>query len=255
MGQAKSFGVECQSLSAFEAKKLFPYITTDGVEGAAFIPGDGYIDPYSLTMAYAKGARAHGVKIEEGVCVEEIALEGRRAIGVVTNRGNIACDILVNCAGLWAKRVGNMAGVALGRRHCRAPVFPHRENPEVRGQPHDAARPGQEFLPEARYGLLCHWRLGGGLTRLPSRAAAAGLWPELFAPNMERLELFALPASERLPVLNETGIQTVINGPIPVSADGEPIMGLAPELDNFYVACGFTAGIAASGAQALPWPT
>jgi len=68
---------------------------------------------------------------------------------------------------------------------------------------------------------------------------------------MERLELFALPASERLPVLNETGIQTVINGPIPVSADGEPIMGLAPELDNFYVACGFTAGIAASGGAGL----
>ena len=68
---------------------------------------------------------------------------------------------------------------------------------------------------------------------------------------MERLELFALPAATRLPVLNEIGIQTVINGPIPVSADGEPIMGLAPELDNFYVACGFTAGIAASGGAGL----
>ena len=68
---------------------------------------------------------------------------------------------------------------------------------------------------------------------------------------MERLELFALPAASRLPILNEIGIQTVINGPIPVSADGEPIMGLAPELDNFYVACGFTAGIAASGGAGL----
>ena len=64
---------------------------------------------------------------------------------------------------------------------------------------------------------------------------------------MERLELFALPCAERLPVLNEIGIQTIINGPIPVSADGEPILGLAPELDNFFVTCGFTAGIAASG--------
>ena len=70
---------------------------------------------------------------------------------------------------------------------------------------------------------------------------------ELFPENMDRLELFALPCAERLPVLNEIGIQTVINGPIPVSADGEPILGLAPELDNFFVACGFTAGIAASG--------
>ena len=65
--KAKSFGVECYSLTAAEAKTRFPYIVTDGIEGAAFIPGDGYIDPYSLTMAYAKGARMHGARIEEGV--------------------------------------------------------------------------------------------------------------------------------------------------------------------------------------------
>ena len=76
MTQAKSFGVECYSLEREEAKKRFPYIITDGIEGAAFIPGDGYIDPYSLTMAYAKGARMHGARIEEGVCVEEIAHRG-----------------------------------------------------------------------------------------------------------------------------------------------------------------------------------
>jgi len=70
---------------------------------------------------------------------------------------------------------------------------------------------------------------------------------ELLQPNQERLEQFVLPAAERLPILNELGIRTVINGPIPISPDGEPIMGLAPERDNFYVACGFTSGIAASG--------
>ena len=65
--------------------------------------------------------------------------------------------------------------------------------------------------------------------------------------SLSRLSLFALPAAERLPILNDIGIRTIINGPIPVSADGEPVMGLAPELDNFFVACGFTASIAASG--------
>ena len=73
MTQAKSFGVECHALSADEAKARFSYIDTAGIEGAAFIPGDGHVDPYSLTMAYAKGARMTGVKIEEGVCVTEIA--------------------------------------------------------------------------------------------------------------------------------------------------------------------------------------
>ena len=251
MGQAKSFGVECQSLSAAEAKKLFPYITTDGVEGAAYIPGDGYIDPYSLTMAYAKGARANGVKIEEGVCVEGIVLEGRRAVGVVTNKGNIACDILINCAGLWAKRVGDMAGVALAAGIVEHQYFLTEKTLKFEANLTTLRDPDKNFYlkPDTGSFAIGGWEEG-------SRGFHRGLPPldfgrELFAPNMERLELFALPASERLPVLNETGIQTVINGPIPVSADGEPIMGLAPELDNFYVACGFTAGIAASGGAGL----
>jgi 4-methylaminobutanoate oxidase (formaldehyde-forming) len=89
-----------------------------------------------------------------------------------------------------------------------------------------------------------------------SRGFHRGLPPfsfgrELLEPNLERLELFALPAATRLPVLNEVGIQSIINGPIPVSADGEPIMGLAPGFENLYVACGFTAGIAASGGAGL----
>src|SRR5687768_5595191 len=90
MTQAKSFGVECHPLTVAEARARFPYISIDGIEGAAFIPGDGYIDPYSLTVAYAKGARQLGPKIEEGLQVEEIAVEGRRALGVITNSGNIA---------------------------------------------------------------------------------------------------------------------------------------------------------------------
>src|SRR5687768_5327820 len=87
MTQAKSFGVECHSLSATEARTRFPYIAEEGIEGAVFIPGDGYIDPYSLTMAYARGARLNGVKIEENTCVTEIAVAGRRVQGIVTDNG------------------------------------------------------------------------------------------------------------------------------------------------------------------------
>ena len=251
MTQAKSFGVESYSLSADEAKHRFPFITTDGLEGAAFIPGDGYIDPYSLTMAYAKGARMHGVSIQEGICVEEIVLEGSRAVGVVTNTGSIACDILVNCAGLWAKKVGNLAGVPLA-----AGIVEHQYFLTEKKLTFDAGLttlrdPDNNFYlkPDTGSFAIGGWEEG-------SRGFHRGQPPfafgrELLPANMERLELFALPAATRLPVLNDIGIQTVINGPIPVSADGEPIMGLAPELDNFYVACGFTAGIAASGGAGL----
>ncbi len=251
MGQAKSFGVECHSLTPDEAEKHFPYIVKDGIEGAAYIPGDGYIDPYSLTMAYAKGARQYGARIEEGVCVEEIVVEGRRAVGVVTNGGAIACDILVNCAGLWAKRVGRMAGVPLAAGIVEHQYFLTEKKLTFDTGLTTLRDPDNNFYlkPDTGSFAIGGWEDG-------SKGCWRGEPPldfgrELFAPNMERLELFALPAADRLPVLNEIGIQTVINGPIPVSYDGEPIMGLAPELDNFYVACGFTAGIAASGGAGL----
>jgi 4-methylaminobutanoate oxidase (formaldehyde-forming) len=251
MTQAKSFGVECHALSAEEAKARFPYIVTDGIEGAAFIPGDGYIDPYSLTMAYAKGARHYGTRIEEGVCVQNIAVEGRRAAGVVTDAGNIGCEVLVNCAGLWAKRVGLMAGVPLAAGIVEHQYFLTEKKLFFAADLATLRDPDNNFYlkPDTGAFAIGGWEEG-------SRGFHRGLPPlefgrELLEPNMERLERFALPAAQRLPVLNEIGIQTVINGPIPVSADGEPIMGLAPELDNFYVACGFTAGIAASGGAGL----
>ena len=251
MTQAKSFGVECHSLSAEEAAQHFPYIVKEGIEGAAYIPGDGYIDPYSLTMAYAKGARQNGARIEEGVTVEEIVIEGRRAVGVVTNGGSISCDILVNCAGLWAKRVGKMAGVPLAAGVVEHQYFLTEKTLTLDPNLTTLRDPDHNFYlkPDTGSFAIGGWEDG-------SKGCWRGMPPldfgrELFPPNMERLELFALPAAERLPVLNQIGIQTVINGPIPVSFDGEPIMGLAPELDNFFVACGFTAGIAASGGAGL----
>ncbi|HEV7431874.1 MAG TPA: FAD-dependent oxidoreductase [Steroidobacteraceae bacterium] len=251
MGQARSFGVECHSLSPAEAKHRFPYISTEGIEGAAFIPGDGYIDPYSLTIAYAKGARLHGAKIEEGVCVEEIALKGRRAVGAITNAGHIGCEILVNCAGLWAKRVGRLAGVDLATSVVEHQYFLTEKKLKFDADLTTLRDPDRNFYLKPDTGAFAIGGWEDGTVGFHRGMPAWSFARELLPANMERLELFALPAAERLPVLNEIGIQTVINGPIPVSADGEPLMGLAPGLDNFYVACGFTAGIAASGGAGL----
>ena len=247
MTQAKSFGVECDALSADEAKSMFPYIETKGIEGAAYIPGDGYIDPYALTHAFAKAARAGGVKVEEGVTVTGVTVKDRRVTGVVTDHGTIGCDILVNCAGLWAKRLGEMAGVKLAAGVVEHQYFLTEKALDFDPSLTTLRDPDHNFYLKPDTGAFA---IGGW------EEGSMGCWRgrpplefgrELFPANMDRLELFALPAAERLPVLNEIGIQTVINGPIPVSADGEPIMGLAPELDNFFVACAFTAGIAASG--------
>ncbi|MEQ1769631.1 MAG: FAD-dependent oxidoreductase [Devosia sp.] len=247
MTQAKSFGVNCDSLSAREAKAMFPFIEERGIEGAAYIAGDGYVDPYALTMAYAKAARASGVRIEEGITVTDIITAGRRAVGVVTDHGTIGCDILVNCAGLWAKRVGEMAGVAIAAGVVEHQYFLTEKTLDLPPNLTTLRDPDHNFYlkPDTGSFAIGGWEDG-------TKGCWRGMPPldfgrELFDPEYDRLALFATPAAERLPVLNETGIQTIINGPIPVSADGEPIMGKAPELDNFYLACGFTAGIAASG--------
>ena len=247
MTLAKSFGFECHALSAAEAQKLFPYIDPKGVVGAAFIPSDGYVDPYGLAHAYAAAARKSGVTIQESVCVTEILKDGRRVTGVATDHGTVACEILVNCAGLWAKRLGEMAGISLAAGVVEHQYFLTEKKFDLPKTLPTLRDPDKNFYlkPDVGAFAIGGWEDGtqGCWRSRPPFAFGRELFPE----NFDRLELFALPCAERLPVLNEVGIQTVINGPIPVSADGEPIMGLAPELDNFFVACGFTAGIAASG--------
>lgn len=248
MQLAKSFGFECHGLSARDAKDRFPHIDPDGVVGAAFIPSDGYVDPYALTQAFASAARRHGARIEEGICVKDIATERRRAVGVVTDHGTIGCDILVNCAGLWARRIGEMAGVPLAAGVVEHQYFITEKGLDLPADLPTLRDPDKNFYLKPEVGGA--FAIGGwedGTDGCWNQLAPFEFGRQLFPANMDRLERFALPTAERLPVLNEIGIRTTINGPIPVSADGEPIMGLAPELDNFYVACGFTAGIAASG--------
>ena len=251
MSQAKSFGVDCEALSADEAQQRFPYITTDGVAGAVFIPGDGYIDPYALTQAYAAVARSKGVRIVQDTLVNEIIVKDRKVVAVNSDKGKIICDIVVNCAGLWAKRVGEMAGVSLATGIVEHQYFITEKKLSFDSDLTTLRDPDNNFYLKPDTGAFA---IGGWEEN--SKGCWRGKPPfdfgrELFAENMPRLERFALPASRRLPILNEIGIRSVINGPIPVSADGEPIMGRVPELDNFYVACGFTAGIAASGGAGL----
>ena len=247
MTQARSFGFECHSLTASEAKAKFPFITTNGVVGAAFIPSDGYIDPYGLTQAYAAAARQRGARIEEGVTVEEIAVEDRRAVGVITSAGTIGCEILVNCAGLWAKRVGEMAGVALAAGVVEHQYFVTEKAFDLAPDLATLRDPDKNFYLKPDVGAFAIGGWEDGTRGCWRSRPPLDFARQLFDANYDRLELFATPAAERIPALNDVGIRTVINGPIPVSPDGEPIMGLAPELDNFFVACGFTAGIAGSG--------
>ncbi len=246
-GQAKGFGLEMNLISPKEAQELFPYLSIEGLVGAAFLPSDGYVDPYSLTHAYAKASRNHGAIIKEQCEVTGVAIKGRRVTHIETSQGNVSCDIVVNCAGMWAREFAALAGIRLP-----AGVVEHQFFVTERTGDMDPALPtlrdldgGYYIKPEVGGFAVGGWEKATDPWAMDG--VPKGFGRELFQGNQDRLEEIALPACERVPALGELGIKSIINGPIPISPDGEPIMGPVAELDNYYVAAAFTSGIAASG--------
>jgi len=245
---AQAIGFEMNMLSAAEALEKFPLIENDDVVGAAFIPDDGHIDPNSLTQALAKGFRKNGGRIFERTMVTELVREGNRITRVITDHGSIDTEVVVNAAGLWARQIGWMAGAEIP-----AGIVEHQylvtEKSDLIPDNLPALRdPDGNYYVKPEPGALA---IGGWESRTLAVDAKGGFaWENerfLFDSNLERLEEFFAPALKRLPVLNSLGIRTIINGPIPISPDGEPVMGPVPGFSNFYAACAFTSGIAASG--------
>lgn len=244
---ARSFDFELHTLSPKEAAEKFPLIAPEGIVGAVFVPTDGSVEPSSLTMAYAKGARSGGVRIVENVLVTGFEATGRRITRVLTDQGAIACEIVVNAAGIWARDVARMAGVQVPAGAVEHQYLITEKSEAIPKDLPTLRDPDRIFYLKPEPGALAIGGWEQGTPTFGAKGVPFAFGRELLQPNQDRLEQFMLPAAERLPILNELGIRTVINGPIPISPDGEPIMGLAPERDNFYVACGFTSGIAASG--------
>jgi 4-methylaminobutanoate oxidase (formaldehyde-forming) len=244
---ARSFNFEMHLVTPREAQQRFPLLDLKGVVGAAFVPTDGHVEPSSLTQAYAKGARAGGVRIVEGVTVTGFTIRDRRITEVATSQGPIGCETVVNAAGIWARDVAGLAGIGLAAGATQHQYMVTAKIPDLPANLPTLRDPDRGFYLKPDVGALA---MGGwepntvpwGLDGIP-----AGFGRELFAGDLDRFEQILLPAAERLPILGEVGIRTLINGPIPVSADGEPILGPAPALDNLFLACGFTSGIAASG--------
>ena len=248
---AKSFGLPMEIISAQRAQEMFPLMTTDGVVAAAFLPTDGYIDPASVTQAIAKGARMRNARICEHTKVTSITVEGRRASTVHTEQGDIACEMVVNAAGMWGMEIGRMAGVrvpavAVEHQYVLTGPIPHFTPAELRQMPTMRDPDLLVYYKPDGPGLL----VGGyepdtlpfGLDGIP-----ASFQRQLLDPSFDRFEQLATLAAQRTPVIEQAGIRTMINGPIPYSADADFVMGKVPELDNYFVATGFLYGIAAGG--------
>lgn len=248
---AKSFGLPMEIVSPQRAQELFPLMSTEDVLAAAFLPTDGYIDPSSVTQAIAKGARMRGCTIVEDTKVEQILVDGRNITAVRTEHGEVECEIVVNAAGMWGLEVGRMAGVrvpafAVEHQYVLTGPITEMDAADIRRMPTMRDPDHLVYYKPDGQGLL----IGGyepDTLAFAENGVPVPFRRKLLDPDFDRFEQLAALAAKRTPVIERAGIRTMINGPIPYSADADFVMGRTPELDNFFVATGFLYGIAAGG--------
>lgn len=245
---ARSFGLEMHMLSPREALDRCPILSPAGLVGAAYMPTDGQADPAGITQALARGAREGGAQIRRFTRVTGFERVGNRITHVRTDQGELTCEAVVNCTGMWGYRVGEMLGV-------NTPVVPFQHqylvSGPIEGLPRDLPtlrdKDNLIYYKEEVGGLVM-----GGYERNGIPWSVHGVsddfTAELLAPDYDHFMQLAEPAMERTPCLREAGIARLINGPEAFTPDGYAVMGPAPEMENVFVAVGFNAyGIAAGG--------
>lgn len=250
---AHSFGLDMQLLTPQEAQELWPLMEIHDVIGAAYLPTDGQANPSDITQSLAKGARMQGVKICEETDVTGIERDDLGDIAaVLTSRGRIACEVVVNCAGQWAREVGRMVGVNVPLVSVEHQYMVTERIEEVPPDLPTLRDPDRlTYYKEEVGGLVM-----GGYERNPIPWAVEGL-PEKFNfqllnSNWDHFQQLVELAMERVPALETAGISELINGPESFTPDGNFILGEAPEQKNFFVGAGFNAfGIAAGGGAGM----
>jgi 4-methylaminobutanoate oxidase (formaldehyde-forming) len=220
----------------------------DDLVGAVWIPGDGKANPADVTQALARGARAGGARLMEGVKVTGVTVARGAVAGVETSAGPIATPILVNCAGMWARELGRMSGVTVPLHACEhmyivtQPIGGVSSDLPVLRDPD-----GHIYVKEEVGGLLMGgfdpWAKPWGTDSIPE-----GFSFQTLKEDWEKFEILMTNAVKRLPDLETAEVRTFLNGPESFTPDNYFILGEAPEVRRYYVGAGFcSGGIAAAG--------
>src|SRR6516164_2295452 len=241
-------GVEVHEISPGEVAELFPLARVDDVLAGFYIPADGRVNPVDVTMSMARGARMRGVQVIEGVPVTGFCHRGGVVTGVRTPRGDIEAEYVVNCAGMWARQLGELAGVNIPLQAA--------EHYYLRTEPIEAVDSDWPVLEDpASYG---YYREEGGGLMLGLFEPVCAPWkvggvPADFSfgelpPDWDRMAPYLERTMSRIPVTAQVGIKKFFCGPESFTPDLLPIVGEAPELKNYFVAAGLNSiGILTGG--------
>jgi glycine cleavage system aminomethyltransferase T/glycine/D-amino acid oxidase-like deaminating enzyme len=241
-------GVDVHEISASEVAGLFPLARTDDVLAGFYVEGDGRVNPVDATMSLAMGARLRGVSVIEGAPVTGILQTRGTVTGVRTPRGDIEAEYVVNCAGMWARQLGALAGVDVPLQAAEHYYLITEQVPGISGEwpvIEDPASYGyyREEVGGLMIGLFepvcAPWKVEG----VPADASFVTI-----PPDWDRMGPYVERAMSRVPVSHEIGIRTFFCGPESFTPDLAPVVGEAPELRNFFVAAGLNSiGILTGG--------
>ena len=250
---AAAYDMECALLSPDEALEKWPLMAVDDLLGALWLPGDGKVNPTDLTMALARGARSGGARIVERVRVTGVDVvgsgSGRRVTGVHTDQGDVEAEVVVNCAGQWAKALADQVGVTVPL-HSAEHFYVVTE--EVEGTHPDLPLmrdpDGYTYFKEEVGGLV----VGGFEPEAkPWRSPSSLPHPfefQLLEEDWEHFSVLMDEAVRRVPALEETGIRKFYNGPESFTPDNQFVMGETPGLAGYFVCAGLNSvGIASAG--------
>jgi heterotetrameric sarcosine oxidase gamma subunit len=237
----RGFDLQVEEISPSEIKRMMPLVKTDDILAGFYCADDGRVNPIDVTMALAKGARMGGVQIFEGIEVTGIQQTNGVVTGVLTGQGEIQAEVVVNCAGMWARQVGKLAGVDIPLHAC--------EHYYLITEPIKGVTADYPMMSDVDRYAYFREETGGLLLGLFEPIAAPwgidGIPPDFsfgeITPDWDRMMPYIEQAMHRIPVMLEAGIHKLFCGPESFTPDMAPLMGETPDLKNFFVAAGFNS--------------
>ncbi|HSM19201.1 MAG TPA: FAD-dependent oxidoreductase, partial [Hyphomicrobiales bacterium] len=256
--RGRYLGMKTEIISAKEAKELMPLIDEKHFVGALYDEIEGHLDPSGTTHAYAKAARIGGAEIHRHTKVEDLTQREDGTWNVITDKGNIHAEHVVNAGGLWAREVGRMVGLELPVLAMEHMYLLTEDMPEVAeinaatGMEvvHAIDFEGELYLRQERGGMLM------GTYERAGKPWSAKQTPwdfghELLEPDLDRIAPSLEVGFEHFPAFQTAGIKQIINGPFTFAPDGNPLVGPVQGLRNFWCACAVMAGFSQGGGVGL----
>ena len=245
---ARTFGVTNREITPQEVKALFPLAQVDDLIAGFYFPDDGRVNPADVSQALAKGARQRGVNIIEDTRVTNVIMDGERAVGVQTDRGDIQADVVVLCPGMWGREMGLMAGVDIPLQAA--------EHYYLISEPIEGLHNMLPILRDPGRGIYAREEAGKIMLGIFEPAAAPwgvdGISEDFcfdeIEPDWDRMTDHIEKGMGRLPIMLDTGIRQFFCGPESFTPDHNYLMGRAPFKQNLFVSCGFNSlGILSGG--------